>query len=335
MLKKLITIFSIAILSVLCFASCTVSEHNHTKSDWKYSETEHWRVPECDKENCVLEDEVYDLGTHIDDNNDVLCDVCGYQLTKTDTPSSNADDTSTIPPSDDTQTLPTDDTITESKFEKKQYSTSDITINYWLYTPKNATENMPLVVYLHGGSGKGDDLDLITAVDGFPQYIRDGKITPNAYVIIPQVSSLYRGWGEMKSDAMKLISHVSNEYKIDKNKISLTGHSMGGTGAWMLALAYPNTFSAVAPLSGSVNLTNANIEKLKDVPVWAIVGTEDTIVNPQSSVDFINELSKTNQNAKITELEGVDHFTVPSTVYLSRDFDVLAWLISQTKHADK
>ena len=56
MLKKLITILSIVILSVLCFASCTVSEHNHTKSDWKYSETEHWRVSECDKENCVLEE---------------------------------------------------------------------------------------------------------------------------------------------------------------------------------------------------------------------------------------------------------------------------------------
>ena len=121
MLKKLITIFSIAILSVLCFASCTVSEHNHTKSDWKYSETEHWRVPECEKENCVLEDEVYDLGTHIDDNNDVLCDICGYQLKKTDTPSSDDNDTSTTQPSDDdTQTPPSDHTITESKFEKQQ-----------------------------------------------------------------------------------------------------------------------------------------------------------------------------------------------------------------------
>ena len=321
MLKKLITIFTIVVLSVLCFASCTVSEHNHTKSDWKYSETEHWRVPECDKESCTIEDEVYDFGVHVDDNNDTLCDICGYQLKKTNTPSSDDNDTST--------TQPSDDTITESKFEKQQYSISGVTINYWLYTPKNATENMPLIVYLHGGSGKGDDLELITAVDGFPQYIRDGKIMPDAYVIIPQVSSSYRGWGEMKANVMKLITYVSNEYKINQNKIGLSGHSMGGTGAWMLALAYPNTFSAVAPLSGSVNLTNANIEKLKDMPVWAIVGTEDTIVDPQSSVDFITELSKTNQNAKITELEGADHFTVPSSTYLSKDFDVLAWLISQ------
>lgn len=223
---------------------------------------------------------------------------------------------------------------TDSKFEKKQYSQDSVTLNYWLYTPKNATENMPLMVYLHGGSGKGDDLELITSVDGFPQYLKDGKITPNAYVIIPQVSSAYRGWGEIKTDVMKLISSVTDEYQIDSNRISLTGHSMGGTGVWMLALAYPDTFSAVAPLSGSVNLTDANIEKLKNMPIWAVVGTADKIVDPQASIDFITELSKVNQHANITELEGIDHFTVPSATYLSNDFDIISWLISKTKQSN-
>ena len=217
----------------------------------------------------------------------------------------------------------------EAKLEKKQYSNDGVTLNYWLYTPKNATANMPLILYLHGGSGKGDDLELITAVDGFPQYLQDGKITPNAYVIIPQVSSSYKGWGDIKADVLKLITAVSTEHNIDQSRISLTGHSMGGTGAWMLALAYPNTFSAVAPLSGSVTLTDTNIQKLKSMPVWAVVGTNDTIVKPEISINFIAELSKYNEKARITELEGVDHFTVPSKTYLSNDFDIITWLISQ------
>lgn len=188
---------------------------------------------------------------------------------------------------------------------------------------------MPLIVYLHGGSGKGDDLTLITGVDGFPQYLRDGKIAPEAYVIIPQVSSDYKGWGEMKDSVISLISSVSAEYKINDEKISLTGHSMGGTGAWMLALAYADVFSAVAPLSGSVTLSDANIEKLKDMPVFAVVGSDDTIVDPQSSKDFITELAKVNSNATIVELDGADHFEVPSMTYLSSDFDLIEWLISQ------
>ena len=190
---------------------------------------------------------------------------------------------------------------------------------------------MPLIVYLHGGSGKGDDLSLITAVDGFPQYLKDNKISPNAYVIIPQVSSSYKGWGDIKSDVMKLINYVKSEYSINENKISLTGHSMGGTGAWTLALEYPATFSAVAPLSGSITSSELNVNKLKNTPVWAIVGSDDTVVDPQSSIDFINSLSAVNQKAKITVINGADHFEVPAESYLSQNLGLINWLIEQTK----
>ena len=190
---------------------------------------------------------------------------------------------------------------------------------------------MPLVVYLHGGSGKGDDLALITAVDGFPQYLRDGRISPDAYVIIPQVSSSYRGWGEMKASVIELISAVTEEYKIDKNRISLTGHSMGGTGTWMLALAYADVFSAVAPLSGSVTLSDVNLKKLSSLPILAVVGSDDTVVDPESSKNFIAELSLVNENASIIELVGADHFEVPRLSYLSDEFDLISWLISQSK----
>jgi len=48
-------------------------------------------------------------------------------------------------------------------------------LGYWLYTPENAgDEELPLIVYLHGGNGKGDDLSLITAADGFPKYLQNG-----------------------------------------------------------------------------------------------------------------------------------------------------------------
>ena len=41
---------------------------------------------------------------------------------------------------------------------------------------------------------------------------------------------------------MKLIGALEEEYKIDPDRVSLTGHSMGGTGVWQLALAYPGSF---------------------------------------------------------------------------------------------
>ena len=74
-------LFIILTMFILLLTSCNL-EHKHTKSDWRYSETEHWRVPECDRENCVVEDVVYDFGKHVDENTDEICDVCNYSFAK-------------------------------------------------------------------------------------------------------------------------------------------------------------------------------------------------------------------------------------------------------------
>ena len=129
---------------------------------------------------------------------------------------------------------------------------------------------------------------------------------------------------------MKLISHVEADCAIDSGRVSLTGHSMGGTGAWAVALAYPKTFSAVAPLSGSVQVTEQNLRKLENLPVWAVVGEADTIVPPDSSRKMIEQLSERNPEAKITELPGTDHFGVPE-LYLDSETGLLDWLIAQKR----
>lgn len=65
---------------------------------------------------------------------------------------------------------------TPSTFEANSVSNEFGSFRYWLYTPSNPTEQMPLIVYLHGGSGKGDNLSLITSEDGFPKYLQSGGI---------------------------------------------------------------------------------------------------------------------------------------------------------------
>lgn len=200
-------------------------------------------------------------------------------------------------------------------------------LKYWLYTPSDPTENMPLIVYLHGGSGKGDDLELITAVDGFPNYLRDGQLGDvRAYVIIPQLPSSQKGWANGASAVYELIQVTVSKFGIDEENISLTGHSMGGTGTWNLALSYPTLFARIAPLSGSVRVQPEYIEKLKNIPVWAFVGSADTIVPPDSSMEFVAALKEAGGNAGITIFGDADHFTVPSLTYLDKDIDLISWL---------
>lgn len=67
-------------------------------------------------------------------------------------------------------------------------------LGYLLYTPSNAKADMPLIVYLHGGHGKGSDLSILTDTDGFPQYLADNLLGDiPAYVLIPQLPADQRG----------------------------------------------------------------------------------------------------------------------------------------------
>lgn len=204
------------------------------------------------------------------------------------------------------------------------------TMQYWLYTPQGAHSGMPLIVYLHGGSGKGDDLSLLTGNDGLPQYLQQNRSAPSAYVLIPQLPEGCNGWADEKELLLKLISQVVKEYSIDSNCISLTGHSMGGTGVWQLALAYPNTFSAIAPLSGSVQVTPANVQKLCSLPVWAVVGSADQIVAPNTSIQMVQALKNAGGRARLSILDGAGHFDVPA-FYLDEDAALLDWLAAQRR----
>ncbi len=217
-------------------------------------------------------------------------------------------------------------TLIPCKLDTKEHGP----ISYWLYKPKNERENMPLIVYLHGGSGKGDDLNLITAVDGFPQYLESGELSDvDAYVIIPQVPSDQKGWIRSSEAIYDLIEYISEEYDIDKDNISLTGHSMGGTGTYNIALTYPELFARIAPLSGSIRTTESNINKLRDVPMRIFVGSADTVVPPESSIEFAAAINEAGGSAELTEFEGADHFSIPRLTYLDKDIDLIDWLIGK------
>lgn len=254
-------------------------------------------------------------------------------------------ETDKTPPSTDQEKKPeTDKTSASTEQEKEPEKTNipssfkacNISTNefaafrYWLYTPSNPTNDMPLIVYLHGGSGKGEDLNLITSVDGFPQYLQSGTLGDvRAYVIIPQLPSTQKGWVNASASLYELIQATVSAFKINKANISLTGHSMGGTGTYNLAAAYPTLFARIAPLSGSIRTTADNITKLKNIPIRIFVGSADTIVPPDSSKEFCVALKENKADAQITVFDGADHFSVPALTYLDKSINLIDWLIGR------
>ena len=215
--------------------------------------------------------------------------------------------------------------------EKFYNSKGDLVFNYYLYTPEIIKEdNMKLIVYLHGGSGKPTskegDLSLLINDEGFPKYLKDRNITLSSYCIIPQIPFGKNGWSDVKVEIIDFIKYNIRGLNIDEKKISLTGHSMGGKGVWDIALYSPKTFYKIAPLSGNIKTNKENLLALIDLNIWAIVGSADSIVDPKSSIEFIEKILTINENAKISVLENYGHFDVPK-VYLDSNYNLIDWLL--------
>ena len=209
--------------------------------------------------------------------------------------------------------------LTENSFDS---------MGYLLYTPASARPDMPLIVYLHGGHGKGDDLSVLINTDGFPQYLADGLLGEiPAYVLIPQLPADQRGWKPAAETLIQLIEQVCEKNSIDRSRISLTGHSMGGTGTWDLALMYPDIFSRIVPMSGSVDTAPETLAVLANTPVWAFVGEDDVVVKPESSEQFVAALERQNEGAQITIFPDTDHVGVPQKAWLEHGGELLNWLL--------
>ena len=204
-------------------------------------------------------------------------------------------------------------------------------LDYWLYPPPGARDGLPLIVYLHGGSGRGDDLELVMEAESLPKFLRDGDLAPNAYVVMPQLPSGEAGWNGVTEGLAELIDAVVEDCGADADRVSLTGHSMGGTGAFAVAAAMPGRFSCVAPLSGSVRDSREMRAALADLPVWAIAGAQDDVVDPAAARDFLAALRAVNPDARYTEVEDAGHFDLPARAYLDGEVGLVRWLLSHER----
>ncbi len=62
----------------------------------------------------------------------------------------------------------------------------------------------------------------------------------------------WEDWGRL--DALEVLHIAQRELAADPRRIYLTGHSMGGHGAWHLGVTYPDRFAAVGPSAGWISM---------------------------------------------------------------------------------
>lgn len=180
-----------------------------------------------------------------------------------------------------------------AKFEKQIVKT--IKAEYLLYLPKEygkeADKKWPLMVFLHGSGESGTDVQKV-AKHGPPKLIAAGKEFP-FIVVSPQ--SPGGGWNVETMNG--LLDEIIAKYKVDQDRVYLTGLSMGGYGTWAWALDSPKRFAAIAPMCGGGMPRRARV--LHDTPIWVFHGTKDPTVPIKESQDMVDAL----KNVGATEVK--------------------------------
>jgi dienelactone hydrolase len=181
---------------------------------------------------------------------------------------------------------------------------SSLKLNYLLTFPKNYKEKgapVPLIVFMHGGGERGDKIELLKR-HGPPMMVANGEELPFA-VLSPQCPRGLR-WTHLLVQVKEMIDEIANTYNIDKQRIYLTGVSLGGYGSWNLAMTYPNDFAAIAPMACNGGMID-EAWRLIDLPIWAFQGEKDGFELHQIMIDKVKKKSRT--DVRYTMYLDTDH----------------------------
>ena len=201
------------------------------------------------------------------------------------------------------------------------------TYSYLAYLPdgydKTNAKAWPLIIYLHGSSCKGNNLERLKKY-GPPFYLERG-MDVDAIVISPQCPS-NKNWTAGKWFE-SFYQELKDKYNIDESRVYLTGMSLGGFGTWDIASRYPEYFAAIMPLCGGGRPNM--VETLKDIPTWVFHGEVDRKVKIGRSEEMVEALQEVGSKPIFSVLKGQGHGI--QKVY--SDQNIYKWLLSQHKQA--
>lgn len=169
----------------------------------------------------------------------------------------------------------------------------------------NSSQNYPLLVSMHGGSGIGDDNES-QMLHWTANFVNGAWSTDfKCVTIIPQSAN---GWHQStadKNNVFALIDKICEDYSIDENRIYIIGHSGGAFGIWQMLAMNPDRFAGAICSAGGADINDCS--KYKDVPIWNFHGDADTTIPVDYSRNIFNEMVRIGGNLKYSELPGKGH----------------------------
>ena len=235
------------------------------------------------------------------------------------------------------------------KWTPRYIGITSTTHGYYEYLPQGYRSDglavYPLILYIHGNSerGKGDSVDLLKIIGGGLPKVMTGTGFPLSFnvnthvyrfiVIAPQFEPRVN-----VIDVDSVLNYVLKHYPVDRNRIYLTGFSMGGGACWDYAGSVPaltNKLAALVPVSGSgiPDTIKTRTIARANLPVWATHNDEDPQVPVSTTntyISWINEAPAPTPLARKTIFHSTSHNAWAATynpIYKENGTNVFEWML--------
>jgi len=224
-------------------------------------------------------------------------------------------------------------------------SVEGVSYRYEVYVPPNwtAAKAWPVILFLHGIGHRGtypansSESVLAKLFLGYQKSLQ-------AIIVFPRCPE-DATWIEPRMEKLELaaLDQSIHEFHGDTSRVYLTGLSMGGYGAWYLALRNPGRFAAIAPICGGIRVpksvplpaVSSAADPYADVaarightPVWIFHGGADPVIDVSESRNMAAALKAAGGKVRYTEYPGVGHNSWNKAYSDPRLFP---WLLSQSR----
>lgn len=202
-----------------------------------------------------------------------------------------------------------------------------MTLQYRKANISGLGDKAALVIYLHGGSSKGNDNEAQMQEPGI-NVISTWLYTNNrkAIMLAPQCPTNMSWLGAMQDAVVHLLQAYIDRGVADANTVYILGGSMGGTGTWNMLSNHPGFFAAAMPVAG--NPTGLNAEAVSMTPLLTVMGAADKIMKISNVEDFLRDMDDYHAEYRFNIEEGWSHEDVCKNSYTD---DRLSWLFSHSK----
>lgn len=178
---------------------------------------------------------------------------------------------------------------------------------YALFVPHNytTTQRWPVIVFLHGLGEGGSDATSNLGVGLGPAIAKRASTFP-FIVIFPQSDTGY--WNADSAaaqDAIAALHDVKKYYRVDEDRVYLTGLSTGGYGTWVIGAKNRSEFAGLVPMCAFS--ARDSVPQLLNIPIWAFHNSGDMFVLAAGTSGMVSEINKHGGSAKYTEYGALGH----------------------------